>query len=373
MAVDVNGYARPSHSEVHQHFAMLIKADHDAILASFAKRLEDPQSLVSTDPDARKQAAAFATRTLADMITRVQGDDARDDANRAILLCLTETVRATRQLSMTDLLRTAAVFFDVALSAFAGHVRDNPRLLPCFVTAVLALNGSVSRWVGEATVAHTGYLLEQVDQAHIEERLRIARDLHDRLGEELSIALRQLELREIESTLDPAKAESRAARAKDAITEAMGRLRVVTSGLRQDSVRSLETALVKYLDSAAADAEVRLRISGDETWASPEVIDEAYQIIREALRNAFSHGSPELVLIGITIAPHELSAWVEDDGRGFEMADSADPATAGTGLAAMRERAASVKGRLTLASVPGQGTYVGLVVSLTGHHDGHHR
>jgi signal transduction histidine kinase len=121
---------------------------------------------------------------------------------------------------------------------------------------------------------------------------------------------------------------------------------------------------------------VQLRVSGDETWAPPDVIDEAYQIIREALRNAFSHGNPKLVLISIAIAPHELSAWVEDDGDGFEEVKGTGPVPAGpvrvgpgrvgTGLAAMRERAAAIGGRLTLVSVPGQGTYVELVVSLPG-------
>lgn len=60
------------------------------------------------------------------------------------------------------------------------------------------------------------------------------------------------------------------------IAEAMRRLGMVTSDLRQDSVRSLERALIQYIDSAAADADIRLRVSGDETWAPPAVIDEAF-------------------------------------------------------------------------------------------------
>jgi signal transduction histidine kinase len=363
VTADSDGHHGRSLSELQQHFAALVQADRDAILASFASRLEDLQSPVSTDLGSREQAMAIAEQTVSDVVTRVRGDDARGGDQPAVLAWLAGAVQAKDELRPADLLRAAVTLFDVAVSALARHVRDDPELLPCFATAVLALNESISRRVGGATVAYTGYLLERVDQAHVEERLRIARDLHDRLGEGLSIALRQLELHEIDSMRDPAAAAPRATRAKQAVTEAMGRLRAVTSDLRQDSVRNLESALVRYLDSIAADAEVELRVSGDETWAPPEVIDEAYQVIREALRNAFTHGSPKLVLIGITIAPHELSAWVEDDGDGFDEATVA----AGTGLAAMRERAAEVGGRLTLVSVPGQGTYVSLVVSLPGH------
>jgi signal transduction histidine kinase len=358
-------------SELRERFIALVNADRSAILASFAARLEDPQSPLAADPASREQAMVIAAEITADMVARIHGDDNAGDDRREVLAWLTGAVRTNSQLSPADLLRTAVGFFDVTVSSLARYVKDEPELLPCFTAAVLALDESTSRRINEAIVTHTGYLLERVNQAHIDERMRIARDLHDRLGEGLSIALRQLELHEIDSARDPATPPTRATVAKEAVTDAMGRLRAVTTDLRQDPVRSLETALVKYLDSAAADAEVRLRVSGDEGWAPPAVLDEAYQIIREALRNAFTHGSPTLVLISVTIAPHQLSAWVEDDGRGFEAAKGAESASAGTGLASMRERAAAAGGRLTLASVPGRGTYIGLVIPLPGHHHDH--
>jgi signal transduction histidine kinase len=256
----------------------------------------------------------------------------------------------------------------VTVSSLASHVKDDPELLPCFTTAVVALNENISRRIRDSTLAYTGYLLERVDQAHIDERRRIARDLHDRLGEGLSVALRQLELHELTSRENPIT-PPRAAMAKEAITEAMRRLRVVTSDLRQDSVRSLENALIQYIDSVAADADVRLRVSGDETWAPPAVIDEAFLILREAIRNALRHGAPRMVLIGVALAPHELHAWVEDDGCGFVLGDHATSVFTGTGLTSMRERAALTGGRLSIASAPGQGTYVELLVPLQGHRD----
>lgn len=157
--------------------------------------------------------------------------------------------------------------------------------------------------------------------------------------------------------------------AKEALIEAMRRLRAVTSDLRREPVRSLEGALVQYIDSAGAGADVRLRVSGDETWAPPAVIDEAYLIIREAIRNALSHGAPQMVLIGVALAPHELHARVEDDGCGFGSVTSADRASTGTGLASMRERARLLGGWLTIASVPDSGTRVELVIPLPGRRD----
>ena len=189
----------------------------------------------------------------------------------------------------------------------------------------------------------------------------------------MSVALRQLELHELTSETDPPTPSPRAAMAKEAIAEAMRRLRVVTSDLRQESVRSLERALIQYIDAAAGDvaanADVRLRVSGDETWASPTIIDQAFLIIREAIRNALRHGTPRMVLIGVALAPHELRAWVEDDGCGFVPGPRRDPVSAGTGLISMRERAALIGGRLTVSSIPGQGTYVELLVPLPGCRD----
>jgi signal transduction histidine kinase len=348
--------------ERQERFAALIGADRTAILASYARSLDARPNPVVAEPCARDQVMTSGAEILADVLAGVRGGDGHP-------MLVAGTVQAESRLGPADLVRAAGAFFNVAVGFLGGYVTDDPELLPCFITAVQALNESISCRIREATLAYTGSLLESVDQAHIDERRRIARDLHDRLGEGISVALRQLELHEIASRQDPRTSAARAAMAKQALAEAMRRLGLVTSGLRHDSVRSLEKALVRYIDSVDPDAEVRLRVSGDESWAPLPVIDEAFLIIREAVRNALAHGSPRLVLIEIALAPHELLAWVEDNGTGFAADQARDPGTAGTGLASMRERAAMLGGRLRIASVLGQGTVVELLVPLPGHRD----
>jgi signal transduction histidine kinase len=355
-----------SEIELRERFAALIRADRDAILAAFAATLDDPQCLISTDAAARQHALASAGVIIAETVAHVRGTSSGAGDRHQVLSWLVGAPRAESELSPADTLDAAVSLFNATVRTLARHVARDPDFLPHFVTALLALNESISRRVRDAMSTYSGNLLERVEQAHVDERQRMARDLHDRLGEGLSVALRQLELHEIASQRDPLTSVPRTTIAMDALTETMSRLRGLTSGLRQATVRNMETALVSYLDSIAADAEVRLRVSGDEAWALPDVIDAAYLIIREALRNALAHSDAKLVLIGITIAPDELDAWVEDDGRGFAMSGN----SAGTGLAAMRERAASIGGRLTLVSVPGEGTHVGLRVTLTGCRDG---
>jgi signal transduction histidine kinase len=363
--------------EQDERFAGLISAECAAILADYANRLQALGSPVAADPRAREQAVQGCADIIADVAASVRGSGHRADDHDKMLAQMIGQTRADSGLSPADLLWAAAAFFEVTVSSLARLVSVDPELLPCFVTAIVALNESISRRIREATLAYAGFLLERVDRAYVDERRRLARDLHDRLGEGLSVALRRLELYELTraepASPGPAPAEAApgasSEHAKEALVEAMRRLRLVTSGLRQEAPRSLETSLVQYLDSVSAEVDARLRVSGDESWVPPAVIEEAFLIIREAIRNALTHGMPQLVLIGVTLAPHELHAWIDDNGRGFVLASDKKPLSAGTGLASMRERAALVGGRLTLDSAPGQGTHIELLIPLPGHRD----
>jgi signal transduction histidine kinase len=209
-------------------------------------------------------------------------------------------------------------------------------------------------------------LFELVQDEHLRERRRIARDLHDRLGERLSVALRQLELLEIAPGEGLPGATPRSVIAREALVDAMQRLRAVISDLRQDPVINLEMALSQYIDSAGSSAEARLRVSGDQAWVPPAVSDEAFLIIREAIRNALTHGAAKVLLVTISLAPHELRASVEDNGTGFALATGTWSSPAGNGIASMNERAELLGGRLTITSVTGEGTRVELVVPLPG-------
>ncbi len=111
---------------------------------------------------------------------------------------------------------------------------------------------------------------------------------------------------------------------------------------------------------------VRLQVNGDETWAPPAIRDESFLVIREAIRNALAHGDPGIVLIRVDIAPHEVRAWVEDDGSGFDI--TAQDSERG-GLLSMRERSELMGGSISIMSKPGWGSQVELVVPLAGRRD----
>lgn len=339
-----------------------IEADRADILAAYQQRLRDQDNPIANDSQALEQALAHASQIITDMVVSTQsGGVVVDDRYKLLAWTIGES-RAESGMHSAESLHAAAALFDVTVDTLARHVGGDPGLLPGYMLAIRALNESITRRLRAGSLAYSAYLLERVHRAHTEERQRIARDLHDYLGEALSLALRQLEQHEIAARKLSGVSFSQSRNAKDALGEAMLRLRAVTSDLRRDVVTNLEKALVNYIESAATQTHVQLRVSGDETWAPPAVIDEAFLIIREAIKNALTHASPRMVLIGVALAPDELSAWIDDDGRGFIPSD--DTPADGIGLTSMRERAALLAGRLSVKSVPGHGTHVELHVPL---------
>lgn len=352
-----------------ERFATLIEGQRAAILARYRAALEASRSPDFPDPYCRERLADIGSRILTEVAASVRdGGKQSDDDYRLSDYPIAEST--SRQLCPSEWHRAAALFFDVTVGTLTDQARGCPELSGCLVTALQALNQSLAVRVELTTVDYTSYLLNRIHEANIDERRRIARELHDRLGEGLSVALRQLDLCEIDAQTDPADPAPGTKLAREALVETMHRLRVATSDLRHEQVTGLEKALAQYLDSVAAEALVSLRVSGDESWASYAVLDEVFLIIREALRNALQHGSPEHVLIAVNVAPQMLTARVQDDGRGFVVPDPEDAAkTASAGLASMRERAALLGGRLLVTSVPGHGSRIELFVPLLGGRD----
>jgi signal transduction histidine kinase len=232
------------------------------------------------------------------------------------------------------------------------------------MNTLFGLNKWVGRQIRGTADGDMAQYENRVHEARMDERRRIARELHDRLGEVLTVGLRQLDLDEI---IGPEIPEGQSAIAREVLVEAMRRLRLVTSGLRDEPVTSFEKALADFLNRVCADADVHLVVIGDETWASAKLIDEAFLVVREALRNALNHGVPQSVVVGVEVTRRELRAWVDDDGKGFACGDEAESPAAGTGLATMRERATLLGGALSIVSKPGRGTSVELSVPLPGH------
>jgi signal transduction histidine kinase len=348
--------------------AARLEEDRREILAAYERALENMNSLIIRDPVARSQAMTHAGQILSDVVRSLRVGRPDADAGSGNLSRHIGETRAAQETHPRESLRAAVALFEVILTA-AGRNAYTGLSFDVFSIIALALNQSISARVTDGTIAYSGYLLSKIHEAHVDERRRIARELHDHVGHGMSVAHRQLELFHIYRETDPVKAVNGAETAQQAVADAMESLRALTTGLRlHDPLNSLEKALTTYVESLSENGtSVWIRVNGDETWASPIVRDETFLIIREAIRNAVTHGAPSRVIVSVDIAPNELRAWVEDDGNGFDA--SSAPAAGGLGMSSMRERAALMGGRVTINAKPNRGTQVELLVPLEGFFD----
>jgi len=188
------------------------------------------------------------------------------------------------------------------------------------------------------------------------ERLRIARELHDEVGQALTAVM--LELEHAAGRTGPAAA-GELAQTREEVRAALENVREIARRLRPEALDDL--GLPAALRSLVSAFERRTAIRVERDIGSPGTLTEeqelvAYRIAQEALTNASRHS-------GATAARVELGAegtgavlTVEDDGRGFDRRR----ATRGAGLRGMRERAVLAGARLEVESEPGRGTRVRL-------------
>lgn len=198
------------------------------------------------------------------------------------------------------------------------------------------------------------YALRIEDQATLQERNRIAREIHDALGHALTAQSIQLENAQL---FLPAGADKTAAflrEAKQLGTQALQDVRRSLSTLRANPLQGqpLNSAIAKTLQEFHQTTGIALKT--DIGAAQPLPVDLAtavYRILQESLTNIARHSQATEVSVALTYQPHQLQLQVEDNGQGFEPAQN----TSGFGLQGMRERAAALGGELSLESQPEQG------------------
>lgn len=193
----------------------------------------------------------------------------------------------------------------------------------------------------------------------VADRRRLSREIHDRLGNTLSLAMRRLELA---AARTPAGTMA-IMEAVEVLSEALADLAEVTSDLRTERrVGSLRDSLAEFVRSVAPGApKVDIRVSGSQCAVSDTVLGETFLILREGLRNAFAHARATHVSVDVDMTPCEIWGRVVDNGTGF------DPTAVARafGLSSMRERAEALRGAVAVDSRPGRGTQVALWIPLT--------
>ncbi|CAA9439988.1 MAG: diguanylate cyclase/phosphodiesterase (GGDEF & EAL domains) with PAS/PAC sensor(s) [uncultured Rubrobacteraceae bacterium] len=195
-------------------------------------------------------------------------------------------------------------------------------------------------------------------RAEAEERKRISRELHDRVAHSMGVVHQSLELYEAFKERNPEQAETRIRLARETTREALDLTRNLSRELHDVETRNgLSAALSNLLKTAVPPGlESSIHVKGDEALIPPRIREQLFLILREAVRNAVSHGGAKYLKVGVEARPEKVVGYVEDDGRGFKEAPEGDGS--GRGIDSMRERAELVDGAFRLSSTQGTGTKI---------------
>jgi signal transduction histidine kinase/ligand-binding sensor domain-containing protein len=210
-------------------------------------------------------------------------------------------------------------------------------------------------------------------EARVDERTRIARELHDTLLQSFNGLL--LRFRTVHALFykSPDEARTILENAIDEARQALKEGREAVQGLRSSAVESHEfsEAIKTLSEELASDPAhsggtgVRLTVEGTPRRKRPLIRDEVFRITSEALRNAFRHAEASRIEVQLSYGEKSFEVRVRDDGEGIDPKLLADGGPAGHfGLRGMRERAQHIGGTLTVWSAPGSGTE--LVLSVPG-------
>ncbi|MCA9839869.1 MAG: sensor histidine kinase [Trueperaceae bacterium] len=204
------------------------------------------------------------------------------------------------------------------------------------------------------------YTHQVAELAAIEERNRMARDIHDSLGHHLAAINIQLEKASAYQDRDPKRAQEAVTFAKHTVKEALKDVRASVTSLRQqDDNFRLEPALSELFKRMEhSDLKITFQQKGDESTYPQLILMTLYRVIQEALTNIHKHAQAKTVSINLNLAKNEIHLSIRDDGQGFDVAgwESIYKEGKSFGLQGLRERLGLIGGTMDVKSQPEQGT-----------------
>jgi signal transduction histidine kinase/ligand-binding sensor domain-containing protein len=234
--------------------------------------------------------------------------------------------------------------------------------------AILLLCALFYIWLRQVTEKQRKRL-EQRMEDRLDERTRIARELHDTLLQGFQALLLRFQTASDLLPGRPDEAKRVVVNAVDQAAQAITEGREAVQGLRDFRVETTDFATELHtlgrLAAAETDrdsASVCVEVKGTPRILDPIVRDEIYRIAGEALRNALRHANATRIALELTYETQHLRLAVRDDGKGVEARAVQEGRPGHFGLRGMRERAKLVDGKLDVWSGPNLGTEVELSV-----------
>lgn len=208
------------------------------------------------------------------------------------------------------------------------------------------------------------YALKIENQATLEERNRIAREIHDSVGHYLTAQSIQLENAAVFLEKDSIAAASYLAKARQLGREALKNIRASVAALRKNSLveRSLEESVKELIREFQSNLNIAIASEIDLISALPNEVNTAlYRIIQEALTNIAKHSQAGEVKLSLKQTQTKIMLSIRDNGHGFERSNN----TSGFGLRGMEERTTALNGKFALTSNLNRGCQIDIAIPLS--------
>lgn len=213
-------------------------------------------------------------------------------------------------------------------------------------------------------------LLRHVLSAQEDERARIARDLHDGLGQSLTSLL--VGLRAVEEMTGDERVRRHLADMRRIASDTHDEIRRLARGLRPSVLDDvgLEAAIDRFCDdvktASGGRVTVRFERLGEDELSS-DLETACFRIVQEATTNAIRHGAASQIQLRLNVRSDSLELQIQDDGRGFDSTavDQVRGRFDPTGLWTIRERVELLGGALRVESHPNAGTLVDCQIPLS--------
>jgi signal transduction histidine kinase len=252
---------------------------------------------------------------------------------------------------------------------FAAPARfDNVLSLQLFLmfAAIPFMTLAVMAEESERQVNALSQVSRRLIEAHEEERLRIARELHDDFNQRVTMA--SMDLEGLERSLSGSKPQARMVGSiREQIRELGNDIHALSHRLHSSRLQhlGLVAACKGFCREISERNGVEIEFNSEDipTGVPDEIALCLFRVLQEALQNAVKHSGVRRFLVSLRCIDGDIELAVRDSGTGFDL-DLAINGR-GLGLTSMKERLALVDGRLALDSKPGHGTSIRATVSLT--------
>jgi len=231
---------------------------------------------------------------------------------------------------------------------------------PCFVFFRLI---GIAQWMIETRGSQLS-LSKRILTAHEEERMRLARELHDGLGQSLLAVKLALQVIEAKARKDVKIEGEKLTGLVSEISHTIEELRRISMDLRPASFEgvNIDELVMWYGMKCQSDAGIKVTVKTDTAIiVSPKIKDHLYRVYQEILANAIKHANASEIQVDLRNPGGILSLEVKDNGKGF-IFQNQDKKTKGIGLSTIKERVELLDGNVRIDSSPGKGTIINIEV-----------